>query len=189
MEALKRLERITPKYNLSNEHPQDNLSLIQCREEQNKNAKRMNRKITFDPSITSKMNLADCFQNFTQEDTSMTPAERQPPARGITLIHIHINIYTDGSCTDNGKANMPCGARIWFRRNSRKNESVKVKGTNLTNQVGELATIIRALEIAPNYIPLTIKTDLKYAIDGLTSHLKKWEDIGWIGIKNQEWIK
>ena len=26
-------------------------------------------------------------------------------------------------------------------------------------------------------------------IDGLTLHLKKWEDRGWIGIKNREWFK
>jgi ribonuclease HI len=90
---------------------------------------------------------------------------------------------------DNSKANVPCGARIWFGRNSSKNESIKLEGTNLTNQVGKLAAIIRALERAPNYIPLTIKTDSKYAINRLTSHLEHWEDMGWIRIENHEWIK
>jgi ribonuclease HI len=34
-----------------------------------------------------------------------------------------------------------------------------------------------------------IKTDSRYVIDGLTKHLKEWEDQGWIGIKNKEWFK
>jgi ribonuclease HI len=144
---------------------------------------------TFNPTVTCNTNLADCFRIFTQGDTTTTPAERQPPARGITLDLAPITVYTDGSCTENGKANALCGAGIWFAKNSIKNESIKIEGENLTNQVGKLAAIIKALEIVPNYTPLTIKTDSKYAIEGLTSHLEKWEDIGWIGIKNKDWIK
>ena len=55
--------------------------------------------------------------------------------------------------------------------------------------MGEIAAVVVALEKMPNYIPLMIKTDSRYIIDGLTTHLKKWEDRGWIGIKNSKWFK
>jgi ribonuclease HI len=189
MEALKRLERLTPKYNPNHKQTSDNLTLTPRRKVRNKTTKKTNGTITFDPSITSKTNLAECFRIFTQEAISTTPAERQPPARGIMLNHLPVTVYTDGSCTDNGKADAKCGAGIWFGKDNVKNESIKLEGTDLTNQTGELAAIIRALEITPNYVPLTIKTDSKYTIEGLTTHLEKWEDIGWIGIENKKWLK
>ncbi|KAH7913235.1 hypothetical protein BJ138DRAFT_1002755, partial [Hygrophoropsis aurantiaca] len=34
--------------------------------------------------------------------------------------------------------------------------------------------------------PITIKTDSRYVIDGLTTHLTTWEDKGWIEIDNRE---
>ncbi|KAG1870492.1 RnaseH-domain-containing protein, partial [Suillus tomentosus] len=37
--------------------------------------------------------------------------------------------------------------------------------------------------------PITIITDSRYAIDGLTNHLRNWEDQGWIGIANSELFK
>jgi ribonuclease HI len=44
--------------------------------------------------------------------------------------------------------------------------------------VGEIAAIIKAIETTANCIPLLIKSDSKYAIDGLTTHLENWEDQG-----------
>lgn len=41
----------------------------------------------------------------------------------------------------------------------------------------------------PNYTSLIIKMDSKYVIEGLTKHLKTWENQGWIGMKNSEWFK
>lgn len=37
--------------------------------------------------------------------------------------------------------------------------------------------------------PLIIKTDSQYVIKGLTTHLRVWEDQGWIGIKNSRLFK
>jgi RNase H len=41
----------------------------------------------------------------------------------------------------------------------------------------------------PRFWPLTIISDSKYAIDGLTTHLHTWEDNGWIGVKNATLFK
>jgi ribonuclease HI len=37
--------------------------------------------------------------------------------------------------------------------------------------------------------PLKIITDSKYTINSLTTHLREWEDRGWIGIKNRKLFK
>jgi hypothetical protein len=40
------------------------------------------------------------------------------------------------------------------------------------------------MEMIPLYQPVKICTDSKYMIEGLTTHLEKWEDDGWISIAN-----
>jgi ribonuclease HI len=55
--------------------------------------------------------------------------------------------------------------------------------------VGEVVVVIKAASIIPSFWPMTIKTDSKYVINGLTKHLKEWEDKGWIGIKNAKFFR
>jgi hypothetical protein len=55
--------------------------------------------------------------------------------------------------------------------------------------VGEIAAIIAAVNSFPKFWPLTIISDSKYAINGLTTHLPTWEDNSWIGVKNAEFFK
>ncbi|KAH9071067.1 hypothetical protein EDB83DRAFT_2221492 [Lactarius deliciosus] len=90
---------------------------------------------------------------------------------------------------DNGKANARCGGGVWVSHGHPSNSSIRVPGPHQSNQVGEIAAVIVAVEKLPNFCPLIIKTDSKYVIDGLTTHLKTWEDNGWIGIKNAEFFK
>jgi ribonuclease HI len=47
-----------------------------------------------------------------------------------------------------------------------------------SNQVGEIIAIKEAVERAPLDAPLKIFSDSKYAIDGLTKNLPKWQDEG-----------
>jgi ribonuclease HI len=93
-------------------------------------------------------------------------------------------VYTDGACFDNGKENARCGSGIWIDNDDHRNEALRVPGENQSNQIGEIAAIIKAAGAAYLFQPLTIITDSKYVIDGLTEHLNTWEDQGWIGIKN-----
>jgi len=69
------------------------------------------------------------------------------------------------------------------------NTAIKVPGPNQLNQIGEIVAVVKALEKAPTCVPLVIKTDSKYVINGLTMNLTHWEDKGWIEIKNREWFK
>jgi len=67
---------------------------------------------------------------------------------------------------------------VWFSKEDERNKALKIPGLAQTNQVGELAAVISALENFPTYAPLTIVSDSKYAIDGLAEHLKDEDTIG-----------
>jgi len=97
-----------------------------------------------------------------------------------------LTIYTDGSCTNNGKANAKCGSGIWINDNNPGNRAIRVPGPSQSNQIGELTAILNALQNTAPYTPISFKTDSRYVIDGLTIHLASWEDRGWINIANSE---
>jgi ribonuclease HI len=190
MEAQKRLNKLAPKYQPSSQNNNNDLSLTQRRKQKNIEAQRLNSKITFNPSLTTKQCLADGFQIFIDPSKlSNHPATHQNGAQGVELADEPTIIYTDGACKNNGKANAQCSAGIWQGEGHHQNKAIKVPGNEQSNQIGELAAIIKAIEETPNCVPILIKSDSKYAIEGLTLHLEKWEDQGWIGIKNSKWFK
>ncbi|KAF8545957.1 ribonuclease H-like protein [Imleria badia] len=100
-----------------------------------------------------------------------------------------LTIYTDGSCLRNGKLDATCGSGIWFEDNDPKNKAIKVPGQHQSNQVGEIAAMIVALQQTNPTMPITIITDSRYVIDGLMKHLGTWEDRGWTGVSNAEWFQ
>ena len=203
LEAKSRLGRITPKLNPLRPPNQDDLTKTRpgrthdqawpnntTEEPDNAEGDEESPGIRFNPSVTEKKDLMECFRIFTDPTkVKNTPAARPSTRRGIPPEDGEIIVYTDGSCTNNGKLDARCGGGIWFEEGSQHNKAIRIPGTNQSNQVGEIAAVVVAIEKIPNYTPLRIKTDSRYVIDGLTIHLKTWEDRGWIGIKNKEWFK
>jgi len=188
-EALTRIQDLAPKYNPLAPDIHDDLSLTPNRKAKNVATRRNDTETIFDPSITCKESLAECFRIFTNpEKISLTPASRHL-TRGLNLDNIKMKVYTDGACMKNGKSDAKCGSGIWIAPDHHLNKAIKVPGPSQSNQVGELAAVIVAAEIIPNYCKLTIATDSRYVIDGLTHHLQEWEDRGWIGIKNVDLFK
>ncbi len=90
---------------------------------------------------------------------------------------------------NNGKLDAWSGAGIWIAHNDPQNKAIRIPGPDHSNQIGELAAIVKVLEQTPTFCPLTIKLDSKYAIQGLNVTLSSWEENGWIGIKNSAWFK
>ncbi|KAH7906072.1 ribonuclease H-like protein [Hygrophoropsis aurantiaca] len=144
-------------------------------------------ELTFDPSIATKNNLSECFRIFTNKGiTPPEPAYRlQVGARGLTYPNEELTVYTDGSCYNNGKENATCGAGIWIKHNHPLNKSIRIKNETQSNQVGEIIAVLVALQTIDPALTITIKTDSKYVIDGLTTHLTTWEDNGWVDIENK----
>ena len=198
LEAKKRIQKITPK--LHPMRPQNLDDLTSSRPTNNgtdrtdtiieDSSDDENPGVIFNPSVTIKSDLTDCFRIFVDPNKVMNePAMRQPPPRGIIIPEEVITVYTDGSCMNNGKENAKCGSGVWFGEGSEHNCAIRVPGPEQSNQIGEIAAVITALEKVPNYAPLIIKSDSKYVIDGLTRHLTKWEDQGWINVENKQWFK
>ncbi|KAG2132751.1 ribonuclease H-like domain-containing protein [Suillus clintonianus] len=94
---------------------------------------------------------------------------------------------------NNGKENARCGSGIWFGENHPQNKSIRVPGNSQSNQAGEIAAILIGLQNVSPLTPVTFITDSRYSnydrcrnINGLTNHLRNWEDRGWIDIANSE---
>ncbi|KAI0287274.1 ribonuclease H-like domain-containing protein [Russula brevipes] len=85
--------------------------------------------------------------------------------------------------------NARCGSGIWQEPNHVRNTAIRVPGEKHSNQIGEIAAVLAAIASVPIFYPLTILTDSRYVIDGLTSNLHRWEDDSWIGIDNADLFK
>ena len=184
-EALQRIHNIKPKLNpLQPNGHHGNLSLTKRCKARNAMAIQNQGVVLFDPSITSKNDLAECFRVFAEPNRiSEIPAESlEPYGRNLGLQEI--SIYTDGACMENGKENTCSGCGIWISHNHPGNKAIQIPGESQSNQVGEIAAVIAAAEAVLGCCPLKIITDSKYIIEGLTMHLRSWEDCGWIKIKN-----
>ena len=142
--------------------------------------------MTFDPSVTSRSTLEDCFRVYMEHAPSPHPSLRHHPRNDPQR---NMTVYTDGSCLNNGRADARCGAGVWFANDHPLNKSVRVPGTEQSNQVRELAAILTAVQSVAPSINLTIVTDSQYAIKTLTSSLPEMEDVGWKNVPNAQWIQ
>ena len=185
-EALTRINLIEPKFNPLLEERHDTLSLTRRRKDRNEAARTTDGVITFNPSITCKNHLSECFRIFTNPERITNIPTKWLTSHGPNRRDQATTIYTDGACFDNGRQNARCGSGIWLGPDHPKNASLRVPGDDQSNQAREIAAVIMAAEAVPASWPLKIITDSKYTINGLTTHLREWEDKGWIGIKKQE---
>lgn len=125
-----------------------------------------------------------------------------------------INIYTDGSCVNNGKENALAGLGIYIRFVDESDNYIEDSDIYIseavpsemkqTNNVGELYAIIRTFECLEEYgietkreintkkeeFPITVYTDSKYCINCLNNFGFKCHIGGWRkDIPNKELVK
>ena len=108
-----------------------------------------------------------------------------------------INVYTDGSCINNGKPNARAGIGIYFRHEDERNFSQEIF-ENPTNNVAELSAIIKSFSILKedikNNTEVNIYSDSQYSINSFTTWGEGWYKNGWKKrdkkeIKNLDLIK
>ena len=91
-------------------------------------------------------------------------------------------IYTDGSCSNNGKENAKAGIGIYFKENDIRNVSKRITGKQ-TNNRAELLAIIVAFFIVEKDVDagktVVIVTDSQYAIRCFTTYGEKCYKQGW----------
>ena len=102
-----------------------------------------------------------------------------------------IVVWTDGACSNNGKANARGGVGVWFGDNDPRNVSERLKGKQ-TNQRAELMAGLRALVILREELSnpsssnvnvrpsIEIITDSNYLVQGMTDWVEKWKKNGWV---------
>ena len=174
------------KFNLTAPSQKDGLTLTHRRLEKNARANVANGdELIFNPSVTTRTNLSDCFRIFATKPIPSLPALRLP--RDGTIAPL--TIFTDGSCLHNGQHNATCGAGIWLADGHPLNKAIRVPGPAQSNQTGEIAAVVVALQASPPSTDLTIITDSRYVIQSLTHTLDQHEDSAWVEVPNAAWLK
>ena len=95
---------------------------------------------------------------------------------------MEIDVYTDGSCSNNGKKGAIAGLGVYFKENDCRNCSERIEDKQ-TNNTAELKAIIKACEILEKEILkeyiINIYSDSMYSINCFTVWGKKWRDNEW----------
>ena len=97
--------------------------------------------------------------------------------------------FVRGDWTSNGLLDAKSRAGVWVNDAHPLNRAVRVPGPYQSNQVGELAVVLIALQNAPRKVDLTIISDSQYVIQALNHSLRTWEDTGWTDTQNDEWLR
>ena len=102
-------------------------------------------------------------------------------------------VYTDGSCSNNGRDNALAGIGIFFGINDPRNLSKRIEGKQ-TNNTAELSAIIETYYIIENDLvngkKISIVSDSEYAIKCVTTYGEKCLNKNWdVDIPNKELVK
>lgn len=112
---------------------------------------------------------------------------------------VPLEIYTDGSATNNGRAGASAGVGVYFGPDDMRNVSTRCRGEQ-TNQNAELQALHIAVSLAvyelsndPN-LQINILTDSAYSIKCVTEWYGNWVRNGWrtasgSAVKHREWIE
>ncbi|HEY1614502.1 MAG TPA: ribonuclease HI [Rhizomicrobium sp.] len=86
-----------------------------------------------------------------------------------------IDIFTDGACSGNPG---PGGWGAILRSGAHEKELCGGEAATTNNRM-ELTAVIRALDALKKASDVTVHTDSRYVMDGLTKWLPKWKKNGW----------
>lgn len=108
-----------------------------------------------------------------------------------------LQIFTDGSCTHNGREYAIGGIGVYFPNGEYPNISKQFSHPPISNQRAELYAIYKAVKKfiheIDKYHEITIYTDSQYSINCLTKWCNKWDKNGWKTlnkpVKNQDIIR
>lgn len=110
-----------------------------------------------------------------------------------------LDIYTDGSATNNGRSGARAGVGVYFGPDDLRNVSTSCRGEQ-TNQNAELQALHIAVSLAmyelanTKWSSINIMTDSAYSIKCVTEWYPNWVKNGWktangSPVKHREWIE
>lgn len=92
-----------------------------------------------------------------------------------------IDIFTDGACKGNPG---PGGWAALIRYGPHEKEIVGGEAETTNNRM-EMTAVIRALETLVEPCAITLHTDSKYVVDGITRWVHGWRRNGWLNASKQ----
>jgi ribonuclease HI len=92
-----------------------------------------------------------------------------------------IEIFTDGACKGNPG---PGGWGVILRMGKHEKE-MSGSDPQTTNNRMEMTAVIRALNALTEPCDVTVCTDSRYVIDGMTKWIQGWQKKGWINASKQ----
>ncbi|HMO68069.1 MAG TPA: ribonuclease HI [Novosphingobium sp.] len=93
----------------------------------------------------------------------------------------HVEIFTDGAC----KGNPGPGGWGVLLRMGRHEKEMSGSEANTTNNRMEMTAVIRALNALTEPCAVTLHTDSRYVIDGITKWVHGWKKKGWVNASRQ----
>lgn len=87
----------------------------------------------------------------------------------------HVEIFTDGAC----KGNPGPGGWAALLRMGRHEKELSGQDADTTNNRMEMVAVIRALEALIEPCAVTLHTDSRYVVDGITKWVHGWKKRGW----------
>lgn len=95
-----------------------------------------------------------------------------------------MRVFTDGACTNNGRAHAKAGYAVWFPEHPELQKAERIPDSQpQTNQRAELTAIHTAVSILDKKgyhdEDIVIYTDSEYAMNCLTKWLSGWVSRGW----------
>ena len=93
----------------------------------------------------------------------------------------HVEIFTDGAC----KGNPGPGGWGAILRMGRHEKELSGHESETTNNRMEMTAAIRALNALTEPCAVTLHTDSRYVIDGMTKWVEGWKRKGWINASKQ----
>jgi ribonuclease HI len=105
----------------------------------------------------------------------------------MTKARKHIEIFTDGACKGNPG---PGGWGALLRMGAHEKE-LSGSEAETTNNRMEMSAVIHALKALREPCAITLHTDSRYVIDGMTKWIDGWQRKGWVNaskkpVRNQD---
>ncbi|KIO33484.1 hypothetical protein M407DRAFT_65524 [Tulasnella calospora MUT 4182] len=123
---------------------------------------------------------------FTGPDASaLGPAFRNQDKEKETEV---LDLWTDGSAINPGRADAVCASGVWSEDPTYR-ASFRPAGSPQSNNRGEIAAVVKALQLAPQNRVVHIRTDSTYVLRVLDKGHKRMEDEGWLNIQNSDLIR
>jgi ribonuclease HI/exonuclease III len=185
---LNNITNILPdRFNPDKETPiKDNLDFTNHRKEKYRNADVQNMEVLFDPDTTEREHPAQAVRIFQTEKTYKSRKTKdnnihRAPAyrKAEPLLASNHTVYAEGASTNNGNEKSIAGSGIYTEGPGHRSKSIRIPGTNSTNQKAELVAILVALQTYPHG-KLSIKTDSIYAANSLVNRAKQLEDVDYV---------